>query len=396
MIAAFFIGLLSPQVFNYLTDIVLFSLAIIYLRDKQILLILLTLTLMVVTKAVISSDFFVWRYLLPMLRPFIVVGLILSWLKYQSPNDGYKLRFWLLITVFLTSAINIIGHLDQGSYVLINNFWNGSARLLGDTGMTVASIASGQQRYSSIFAQPATAGLAFFSMLFALLISRKNLPIWLFLLAVIAVLFSGFSSKSSFFSAALLVCIIFNIIFRLLPMYSKSFVFVLAIAAPSLLTFLMFSIGISEVKLFGDDILGSRFQESSYLYRLISLLDWTDYVFGIDGFEKSGLRIGDNAILMRVVLAGVFFHLTYLASLTFFVLRLINLLVPKRYFSSILSYYAAIGFGELGFTSFSQPSVVFLIFLPIVLIYAQQAVSFRASMNSSFLSCYRSKSCAAS
>lgn len=336
MIAALFIGLLSPQIFIYLTDIILFSFAIIYLRYKKILLILLTLTLMVVVKAVISGDFLVWRYLLPMLQPFIVVGLILGWLKYKSSNDGYKLRFWLLLTVFLTSAINIIGHLDHGSYVLINNFWNGDARMLGDTGMTVASIASGQQRYSSIFAQPANAGLAFFSMLFALLISRKHLPHWLFLLSVIAVLFSGFSSKSSFFSAALLIYIIFNIIFRLLPMYSKSIAFVLVIAAPTLLTFLMFSIGISEVKLFGDDILGSRFQDSSYLYRLISLLDWTDYVFGIDGF------------------------------------------------------------GELGFTSFSQPGVVFLIFLPIVLIYAQQADSFRASMNTTFLSCYRSKSCAAS
>ena len=396
MMNLLFVGSLTPQVIPYLTDIILFSLAIVYLRDKKILLILSALTFMVVIKAVISGDFLVWRYLLPMLRPFIVVGIILSLLKYRSLNDGYKLRFWLLLTVFSTSAINIIGYIDRESYILINNFWNGDARLLGDTGMNVASIAAKQQRYSSIFAQPATAGLAYFSMLYALMISKKHLPMWVFLLAVIAALFSGFSSKSSFFSAALLMYILFNIIFRLLPMYSKSIVFMLAMAAPTLLTYFLFYFGISEVKLFGDDILGSRFQESSYLYRLISLLDWTDYVFGVDGFEKSGARIGDNAILMRVALAGVFFHLTYLSFLTFLVLKLITLLIPKKYFSSILSFYAVVGFGELGFTSFSQPGVVFLIFLPIILIYAQSLGSPPASLKSKLLSSYRSKSCAAS
>ena len=103
------------------------------------------------------------------------------------------------------------------------------------------------------------------------------------------------------------------------------------------------------------------------------MLDWSDYIFGVDGFEKSGMRIGDNAILMRTVLAGVFFNLIYLISLSFLILRLITSVVPVRYFSSMLSYFMVIGFGELGFTSFSQPGVVFLIFLPIILIHVQQA-----------------------
>ena len=92
MLNLLFVGLLTPQAIPYLTDIILFSLAIIYLRDKKILFILLTLTSMVVIKSFISDDFLVWRYLLPMLRPFILVGLILSWLKYKSSSDDYNLN----------------------------------------------------------------------------------------------------------------------------------------------------------------------------------------------------------------------------------------------------------------------------------------------------------------
>lgn len=381
MIDAFFVALLIPQFFAYLSDIILVSLAIIFLRDKQVLLIILTLTFIVVIKAVISDSFLVWRYLIPMLRPFIVLGLILSWRKYQRVDDYYKLRLWLLLTVFLTSAINIIGHSYDLSYVSINNFWNGDARFLGDTGMTVASIASGQQRYSSIFAQPAAAGLAYFSLFVALLISKKHLPTWGFLLGVILVVYSGVSSKSSFFYVGLLMYVIFNVVFRLLPIYSRNILFIFAMLIPTLITSYFIYFGAMEIKLFGQDVFGTRYQESSYLHDLVTLLDWRDYIFGVVEFDKLGMRIGDSAILMRAVLAGVFFNFIYVISLSFLVLKLINLLVPRGYFCSILSYYAVIGLGELGFTSFSQPAVVFLIFLPIILVYAQQKFLLRASLS---------------
>lgn len=396
MIDALFVALLIPQFFAYLSDIILVSLAIIFLRDKEVLLIILTLTFIVVIKAVISDSFLVWRYLIPMLRPFIVLGLILSWWKCQRVDDYYKLRLWLLLTVFLTSAINIIGHSYDLSYVSINNFWNSDARFLGDTNMTVASIASLQQRYSSIFPQPATAGLAYFSLMYALMISKKHLPMSCFLLAVIAVLYSGLSSKSSFFHVALFVYVVFNVIFRLLPMYFRGLLFIFAMFAPTLLTFFLFATDILEVSEFAQGVLGPRYQESSYLHRLITSLDSMDYMFGVDGFDKLGMRIGDSAVVMRTVLAGIVFNFIYLISLSFLVLKLVNLFVPREYVCSVLSYYAVIGLGELGFTSFSQPGVVFLVFLPIILIYAQQKFLLRASLSYTSESSHRSKSCVAS
>ena len=181
-----------------------------------------------------------------------------------------------------------------------------------------------------------------------------------------------------------------------MPTYLRSIVFVLAMAAPGVLTFALFSFDLFEIRIFGEDVLGGRFRESSYLYRLVSLLSWTDYVFGVESFKKLGMRLGDNAILMRVVLAGVLFHLTYLISLTVLILKFLKSFTPKKNLASLLSFYSVINLGELGFTSFSQPGVAFLIFLPLILLYSPQADSSRGTLNSTPLTSYRSKSCAES
>jgi hypothetical protein len=304
-----------------------------------------------------------------MMRPFIVLGLILKLYKTECPIRNKQLINLLIFSAIFCGVFNMSALFDVSLYIKLNNFWNGDARLLNDSGMTVASIAASQERYSSIFAQPATAGVAFFSMLYCILIIRKHIAAFLFFITIIFIVFGGYASKSSFFSMGLVLYIIFYIFFNIIPKSLKIISFVASMFLPTIMTYFLFSFDVSGIYLFGEDVMGARLNETSYLRDIVQVIGTQDYIFGVNNFRELGMKLGDNAILMRIILAGVLYNLLYIIALIYCLLKLTKISVPEKHFNSIFSFYATVAAGELGFTSFSQPGVVFLGFLPLILFY---------------------------
>jgi hypothetical protein len=303
--------------------------------------------------------------MLPMLRPLIVAGLLIKALAPASLSTDKldKVVSHVIIIVFFLGCVNFLGVLDSQFYQSFNNMWNGSARWLDERG-TVASIATGDGRYSSIFPQPATAGLAQFVLLFILIMLRRHLSLILLALSVVVVIWSGIVSKSSIFIAAPPLIFIFFLFYKLLGQISRQLYWIV-IFSPTLITLIFFAYEIHGLELFGDDILGSRLAEGSYLVSLMMEMSLKDYLFGIYQFESRGLRVGDNAILIRVSQVGMIISMAYLIVLGTLIYGLIVRYANPSHRTWLLAFYSTIFFAELGFTSFSQPGVVVLVFAPV-------------------------------
>ncbi len=134
-----------------------------------------------------------------------------------------------------------------------------------------------------------------------------------FLLAVIAVLYSGLSSKSSFFPCCVIRVCGFQCYFSIIAnVFQGPSIHICNVCPNPTYIFFCLLLTYLEVSEFAQGVLGPRYQESSYLHRLITSLDSMAYMFGVDGFDKIGMRIGDSAVVMRTVLAGIVFQTLFI------------------------------------------------------------------------------------
>jgi hypothetical protein len=319
----------------------------------------------------------------PWVRPFIVLGLLFAIIKQvsQTPNRALTgTRRALLLVLTVLCFVSYIGLNNELFYTLISQFWH--AGRIGDdeTRRVVAVVAAAQGRISSIFGQPAAAGLAFFCITISLVLLRDRVSNSLLFLSLSATIFFGALPQSTFFSYGFLIALLLYPLFRISGARLGQIIFSIIFFSPSILFLAAIASNANAINLLGgEDLMAGRFNEDSHALAPLLNLSWSDYIFGGKGLSAEGIRIGDSAITMRIVLGGLIFHFFYQSGILYLIIKLIRLVSGRKDRAIILSALTAVSYGELGFTSFSQAqSITFLVFLPL-LIGALQSLKFHTN-----------------
>jgi hypothetical protein len=383
LIWALFVIIVFPELFRFVGDVFWVSLAVFFLREKKIIFIIALAMFFILVKYLITRDTLTLTYMLPWVRPFILLGLFLQLTKGSSATFSTNLRITkqaLVPLIGLLCAVSYVGLADPAAYAAINNFWH-SARLdaLDAERGGVAVVAAAQGRISSIFGQPAAAGLAFYCIATSLLMLRGSFrPVVLGLLLALSIFF-GLLPQSTFFVYAPIITVLMYFLFRLVSEPVTKRLFAVLFFGPTILFFMLIFLSVESLAVFGDeDLMAGRLGKQSHALSPLLNLSWSEYIFGSGGISSEGIRIGDSAITMRIVLGGILFHLLYQLGLLYGVLRLMRFVRNGADKALILSALIAVAFGEFGFTSFSQPGVTFLVFLPLLIgIFRSQSVTQR-------------------
>jgi hypothetical protein len=367
--------IIAPEFVLYWKDVVLVLIFIFYVKDFKLILLVILYFLFLLTKYLISFDNQIILYLAPMARPILYAGIIFNIIETHNHSSEIilnKIKNSLIFLFIFLASVSIVGIVDPITYGVVNDFWNLARQenLLLEGRRSVAVLAAAQGRISSIFGQPATAGLAFYCIIISFIMLKDKFNKYLLFLLLISALYIGLLPKSSFFSIGLILTIFVYIILK----YVKIKLNLPLLLMPTFLFLLIISFSINELNLLGDDIMSGRLTKNSHSLVPLKNMSSLDLFFGINSLAN--IRIGDSAITLRIVLGGIIFHFIYIILL--YKIFSYKLQVIKRNDRIIIiSFLITLSFGELGFTSFSQPSISALLFFPILIAYFKSKVTFK-------------------
>lgn len=382
IILLFIIGVIPPQLIPFQSDLILIMLGLLFLRDKQLIYTILFICLIIALKYLLSQDLMIVKFNITVIRPLIMLGIIKRFSTMnQNSYDLKRIIFFTKLIIMFSSIFNIIALIDLKSYMIANNFWNSGRAMfstistvsegLFPSGTSVASIAAAGNRFSSFLYTPPIAGAFFLSLLYSIILLKVQLKKLSFFFWSIIIIINGFLAQSSFWEVSLIIMSAMYFSLSLFDTQSKKLLFYLGMFLPTVITFLIIIINLDHnLNIFGYDVFGGRFSPESYLMKTIHASSISDYIFGVDQLN-SARRIGDSGILIRSFTMGIPFSLLY----TFFLAKQFSRLAiynisPKSH-ASFYAYLLCFAFGETGFTAFSQPTYIFIQFIPILILIIQ-------------------------
>jgi hypothetical protein len=317
------------------------------------------------------------------LRPLMLLLFTALFLESFSITVTRVKFYYLSLILMLTLSIpNIFGLIDFEIYkkihfILYSDIYYVPSHLetLGQH-MTVSSYASLNGRLSSIFLQPATAGIFFTTMAYFFIIQAKFLRKGkgLMYLLVLLSVFNGYLSGSTVIMLfpVFLLFSIFNFSFRaVILIFLISFIFIFAIYKLSYDYFLIID----------DLFLGKRFDPNGGIVQAWSSININivEFFIGINKFElgvASSKGFGDSGYLIKFTNGGILYILVYYSSLIILIRRIFIKYVKQvecfkvrllsKYFNSLLLLYLM---AEIGFTAFSQPQSSMVITIYLIYLY---------------------------
>ena len=356
-------------------DLFLSLVALIFLRSLFFYICILFFSVMFFMKFVFVQDWIVLRYCVPMLRFFLVAGVVASTLPVFS-RDNYPAPDRILSSIILVCAIvSFVGIFYPQYYLGVSYFFTTpSFAPMGDeTDYAVAVAAFAGGRVSSIFPQPATAGLFWFcSFVSWFALQRSGHPfrgIDLIVLSMIA--FGGIVSGSKVFFGGIILFVFFLLIFFSFSerRFARCF-FIIMSVVPTFLTLVLLKFKFEIGSDFINFVFGGRFESNSHIGLASSLIGIHELLFGFVEFNLDGdFSIGDNGPLLRIATVGMLVSILYTLSLSLVLISLVNKCARHGSRSFLYAFYSTIFFLEMGFTSFSQPGVVVMLFLPLIFLF---------------------------
>ena len=316
------------------------------------------------------------------LRPLLLLLFLALFLESFSIKVT-RVRFYYLslILMLVLSIPNILGLIDFEIYkkihfILYSDVYYVPSHLetLGQY-MTVSSYAALNGRLSSVFLQPATAGIFFTTMAYFFIIQArflkkgKGLMYFLVLLSV----FNGYLSGST-------VIMLFPV-FLLFSIFNFSFRAIILIFLISLIfIFTIYVIFYDYFLIIDGPFLGKRFDPNGNIVQAWSAIniDIVEIFIGINKLELgvSGKGFGDSGYLIKFVNGGLLYVLVYYSFLIILMRRIFIKYVKSiecfkvrmlsRYFNSLLLLYLM---AEIGFTAFSQPQASMIITIYLIYLY---------------------------
>lgn len=347
------LALLSPNFISYWNDIFLIVPFIKRKISVRLFSVILVFSLFVIIKYLLHTDLNYARHILPMLRTFLVLEIVI-YLSYFRKNLLEKL-FWA--AVLLNFMIFIIGEFSPELYRLINDFFNGSQRFVS-SGSTIASVTI-NERNSALFTQPSNAGLFLVIVFIIILNSHFN-----YMKALIPILIVwGVATKSSVFIIGLPIVLILYMVPRhiyktpkfifsvlLLPMCAIASIVILFKSNPDM--FLLYFIG------------GGRFVSESNFMQILINMTLYEFIIGID-LDLLTKGLGDSSVVTKIFLGGVLLYGIYLVFLYIYLRKVYYLASNKKIFYNII---IILSISEIGFNSFSQPGIYNAIYLAFFLV----------------------------
>ena len=320
--------------------------------------------------------------LLSDLRPFTLLLFGALFVETFSLTVTRVKFYYLSLILMLTLSIpNILGLIDVEVYKKIHfmlysdiYYVPSHLEMLGQH-MTVSSYAALNNRLSSIFLQPATAGIFFTTMAYFFIIQAKFLKKGKGLMYILVLLsvFNGYLSGSTVITLfpAFLLFSIFNFSFRV----------VILIFLTSAIFIFSFYIFFNEFFLTIDRLfLGGRFDPNGNIVQAWSgiYISIAEFFIGINKLELglSGKGFGDSGYLIKFVNGGVLYILIYYSTLIILIRRIFikyakrveyfKVKILSKYFNSLFLLYLM---AEIGFTAFSQPQSSLIIIVYLIYLY---------------------------
>lgn len=313
-------------------------------------------------------------------RPMLL--LIFAWVFIKKYNLSVKRKEFFFVSFLLIAFLsipNIVGLIDGHYYRTIhsnlysNIMYVGS--LLDSRGefMTVSSYASLQGRLSSIFLQPAAAGILFSSLAFIFLIVFKASKIN----RIVAIILFILCFVNGYVSGSTVVALLpFFVIIAYLN-FTPNFILLLIILLFASLGFL-YIFDPYTFNIFDQYIFGGRFISDGNIATAFSKIDINlfNILFGIDKAQYYGKGFGDSGYLIKFALGGVVYLMAYFTIL-FTLLKIVfnnalsnfhflNKFTFQGHFSSLLLLFML---SEIGFTAFSQVHASFITVIMMLFLY---------------------------
>lgn len=291
--------------------------------------------------------------MLPVIRTFIILEILI----YVHSKTRFELRQLYVLSVLVAMVGSLVGSVNIDYYREINDFFNGAQRFVS-SGSTIASVAI-TERNSSLFSQPATAGL-FWLIAFSFFMCYNRVRIKLL---AIPVFFCGIITKSSIFEYGVYLVLLYFIVPNILV---KKHVLKLIVILPSLLILIVIIIYRTDDKSALLYMLaGGRYVAGSNFMEVFLNMSFVELLLGMD---VSGTKkvLGDSSILSKIILGGIVFYALYVTSIYVYLDKIISYHLPqnRKFFLLIVLIFCL---SELGFNAFSQPGLYNAAFIPLVI-----------------------------
>jgi hypothetical protein len=327
------------------------------------------------------------------LRPILLLLFASLFIESFSLKVSRKQIYYLsLFLIIILSVPNFFGMFDIAIYQKIHSILYSDVYYVGSyleqigKHMTVSSYASLNSRLSSIFLQPAVAGIFFASMTFFFILQAKfyenKIPIYFL---IFLSLYNGYLSSSSVIDVlpAFLLFSIFNFSYRMILMLF--FIFI-----GTLLCLYLF---VNEYFLILDRIfLGSRFHPDENIVKAWSVINisMNEFFVGINKIASQaiGKGFGDSGYLIKYTNGGALYVILYYSTLLILIRKVFVKFARRieyfqvrsmsKYFNSLLLMFLT---AEIGFTPFSQPQSSLMITIYLLYLYYFLITTFSSQAN---------------